>query len=89
MVQASIPAEMNQLLWIKAAQVSQQIHLAGGSDLVFGHIGQCDAPFLLFRVNTNGIKYIFRAFPTACMLAFSCSHMINYKYLQILSAQGE
>jgi len=87
MVQTSIPADMNQLLRIKAAQVSQQIHLAGGSDLVFGHIG--DAPFLLFRVNTNGIKYIFRAFPTACMLAFSCSHMINYKYLQILSAQGE
>ena len=88
-MQASIPADMNQLLRIKAAQVSQQIHLAGDSDLVFGHIGQCVAPFLLFRVNANDIKYIFRAFLAACVLAFSCSHMINYKYLQILSAQGE
>ena len=30
-----VPADMDQLLRIKAAQVGQQVHLAGGGDLVF------------------------------------------------------
>lgn len=55
----------------------------------FSGLAQRFVPFLLFRVNINCIKYIFRAFLTVSVLAFSCSYMINYAYLQILSAQGE
>jgi len=39
-----VPADMDQLLRIKAAQVGQQVHLAGKRNLIFWQVGHGKSP---------------------------------------------